>query len=302
MKYFDNALRKISRVPSKKTIGWLAFLFFSLIYASTKFSTDYPTLFLGSFFGRIIVFAAKVGILAFLVAGIYWLFKRKRMPNIGYSVFIIALFLMAMSVISAISEVWFPSEDLQSIDTQSKNPVYLEKMESFAQTVKEKERKIKNDYIQNLKEIDWENLLSPTRLASDPDLTETNSMMDDARSATDQYIRQTIEYFIWVDKEAASLELGSLKEPFLASFQERLKSTMPLVKRNLDIEWQVMEVTGELISLLNDPTDLWEVSDGMILFSSDEDLEEFNQGMTEVNKLGEEQTTIINVLRQSIKD
>lgn len=311
-----------------KLLLWVLVAIAAFLYAAVKGYSASTAEGLGFLLGTFLGALVFPGIIVFLVAGIYWLVRRKRMPGITPVILVFAVLLLTAllslevqqsihrkpppGVVDSIGEV-IGGRELRGFDDDgylTKDDVQLETesqfegdwglIEQFIRRVNEQDRKNSNSYLERLQAIGFdESFLEPERLFNDPGLEMTQEILAKAKLEVDVYMQQSASLNDWILAEAELLEFSSeqTRADFLQGIGRTRKETLDLHSRALELEAEIVSSMGNVVQALKSAGSDWWEEDGQLYFTYDEDIEAYNGAIDEMNQIIEEQEFVNSQLR-----
>jgi hypothetical protein len=275
---------------------------------------------------------AFAGILVLISAGVYWLFKRKRMPNLNTTLWVLLVVLLVLGILgkpqlvglisqsdkssmskavenitqiaSTLDDERFDSEGYlieskTSISSETEASGTWGEIESFFRAYLEKERKLSNAYVRALDDLAWESLLDYERLRNDRDLAQSKLIVAQAKRAVALYSQRELNHINSLQPGVEQINFGSEKEreEFLNGFNKTYPQTKSNSIQVIQYEQDIVDITGQLISFLDQTQGSWQEEDGNLYFDSDENIAKYNTIFGDLELVIERQNSLILKMR-----
>jgi len=300
----------------------------ALLSAAFSGANIISSLGIASAIGALIAALVIAVVITLLVAGVYWMFKRKRMPNIHTTVWVLCVILLTLGIfgnlqktvstaqqvdqnasnaIENISQIanrlddekfdedGYMREAETKIETQTKTAGIWGEIEKFYRTNTEQDRKLNNTYIRSLDALDWDNLLDVERLVNDTDLTQSRNTVSQAKRELELHSRRYTAFLDSIQGKASKIDLGSIdeNEGFAKEVAENLEFTKSQTKEMFSFEKEILELIEQLILFLYHSQGGWWIEDGQLVFETDEQVDVYNGFIEEVQSVTEKQQNFV---------
>lgn len=267
-------------------------------------------------------FAFRVGYnlpIAILVAGaLHLVFRRREPASAGWiAFFAIRAALVASTTISADRQranlttavveidrtITAAQRTVATTSVNAVNPAPLPtapvaageagQVEMVIKTIMNRMLAQRRDYELELEAIGWSAVLEAHRLRKDVTLTESKTMLRQARDIVSRYRDRTDDVFREIRAEIDRSGLSpSTKRSMLAGFDKTAAHGKAQTKEVWSLEEQALGRFENIVNLLAANRRSWQVEGGQILFNRQSDLDLFNTYLSQINELVERQQAI----------
>lgn len=237
-------------------------------------------------YGAGLILAAGLVVLGIVDRIMFRLSGRKRGLPGGYMIAgAFALVVIGVAVGASFQSVASNQAAEHSAKTSATLDQFLRDIETTGNTTRE-------EYLNELAAVGWNNLMDAERLATDRDLTQTEKILADGSLLVGKYAQRTRGNLEKVPMLLQQLDVPeAAKTEFLAGWQPGYPAMLAKVNKVWDIEGQVVEQFRAVARLLRDGGK-WEIVNGQIQFEQQEDLNSFNEIMANIQRSVMEQQQI----------
>jgi len=147
--------------------------------------------------------------------------------------------------------------------------------------------KARNDYLSELDDIGWNDVLDPDRLQADADMTESRRLSGQARDAMARAETNSVAALAALPGliEAAPLSAAN-KRDMLKGYRRSSERGLADMRGSFALESQTLDQFEGMVELLDRVE--WGVEESQIVFYSDADVETFNGYFNRINTLSAE--------------
>lgn len=165
----------------------------------------------------------------------------------------------------------------------------------------ERGRSLSDSYQNDLKSIGWQSLLDPTRLKNDVGLAATRTMIREARHTFEDYRGKMATFLDSMMGRARQLDAAGVLEPGVLKGVEagRVRYNQRIDDATRLEEKKISEFEG-ICALLSSGRN-WQVVDGKIRFSDDEDLRRYNSHIHAIQEDARQQQEISRSIQEDAK-
>jgi hypothetical protein len=160
------------------------------------------------------------------------------------------------------------------------------RMEATVKTMLNRSAAARREYELELNAIGWSDVLSGKRLQRDSALSESRTMLRQARTVVAKYSGRTNELFeeLRRDIETADLNPAS-KRSMLEGFDKSTDQHKEKAAELWPLEQQVLAQFENIFNLLSARRAAWQVQNDQVLFNAQADLDLFNSYLAKVSQL-----------------
>ena len=165
----------------------------------------------------------------------------------------------------------------------------------------------RRDYELELDAIGWSTILDPSRLAGDTTMVGSRTLLKQARTIVAKYRARTDLIFEQSRREIEDADLpANMRQSMLNGFLSSSAKGKERASLNWDMEAQVLVEMEKVVDLLSARRGSWEISDGQLLFASQEDIDRFNASIDRVKSLVDQQQRMqqngFEILQREVKN
>lgn len=180
-------------------------------------------------------------------------------------------------------------------------------MQQFVADMANQSAALTNDYVLDLQSIGLWELLEEERLRSDPTFKKSWYIIAQARSLIDIYETRGLETVMAAKDRIKSLDLSDAdKKAVEDGFIRGVEGSADFREKMWGLERLTLDEFEKVIDLLAEDPQSWEIDEGQFLFESDQQIDRFNEHMTNIDKFVAEQTKLqelqIRKQRQKIEE
>jgi len=187
---------------------------------------------------------------------------------------------------------------IESIDTTPKTKGEFGELERFAKTLLNKKVSLQNDYLLELKKIEWERVLDTDRIIQDKNLAESKMMIQKAYDITRNYKAKTYALLDDAQAEIGNLNISKDKrDEFLRGFNIGVEKQRLQSDAIWNLENKIISGIENIVLLLSAKQGAWVIQNGQILFSDQTDLNAYNFYIAAIKEHAAKQQVI---MKQSI--
>jgi len=149
---------------------------------------------------------------------------------------------------------------------------------------------LQEDYKAALLQIRWNTILDPSRLQHDDGLAKSRNMLQQASDIVREYHSKNDQ--LLVDERAAINNLkvsANVREAMRRGFDKNAKAGRQQIDDMWDIQSRILSKFGKIIDLLDSRRGTWHIAGKHIIFSKQNDLDEFNNYLHSVRALTAEE-------------
>lgn len=161
----------------------------------------------------------------------------------------------------------------------------------------------RQEYVRELEAIRWNEILKASRITEDPTFAESHTILKRAREII---ARQKEKSDLLLDQTRERIKVldvpSDYKKGMLDGFDKVYAETK---QQNADLWTLEGEIVGEIemvIQLLSERKDAWRILDGAIQFDKLADANDFNTHLSNIERLGDQQTVIQNKRMESANE
>lgn len=153
----------------------------------------------------------------------------------------------------------------------------------------------RRDYEMELYAIGWDKILDTERIGKDTGLTESKTLIRQARDIVSKYRGRTDELFSNVrrDIETSGLKSESLRDA-LAGFDSSAAQGKARTFELWSLEEQILSQVENIFTLLGTKRNSWQIQQGQILFNNQGDLDLFNSYLARIGEITAQQQALQN--------
>lgn len=167
------------------------------------------------------------------------------------------------------------------------------KMEETAKTMLNRSATERREYELELNAIGWSDVLNGKRLQRDSALSESRTMLRQARDIVAKYSGRTNELFVQLRRDIETSDLSpASKRSMLEGFDKSTDQHKARVAELWLLEQQVLTQFENILNLLSARRNSWQVQNDQLLFNAQADLDLFNSYLAKVGQLVAKQEQI----------
>jgi hypothetical protein len=194
---------------------------------------------------------------------------------------------------SSVDKEGFPKKIDKHIDTTPKSMGEFGEFERFVKEMLNGLADQRNSYLEELKRIGWEKLLDAGRLKSDPSLSQSRQMIQEAKDAI---ANQKIKQDIFLKQTRAKLaEINveeSAKAKIIKGFDSGLSQSRKQLEESWDLEQKIVLEAEEIINMLAEKRGSWVLEKDTLIFSKQAELDNYNAHLAAINAISAKQIEI----------
>lgn len=168
----------------------------------------------------------------------------------------------------------------------------LGELERFLKELIDRQVALRNDYLLDIDAIGWSAIFDAKRIKNDVMLTESNMMVEKAKTIVDKYESKSRDVINGARANINALNVSnSTKQEFLVGFEKGIGES----RKNMDEQWKLERqvlLQFENVFLFLTKQKNWAVEGDQILFSNKDDLAKFNSYVVTIQRLTQQQQQI----------
>lgn len=177
-------------------------------------------------------------------------------------------------------------ERIESIDTSPKSKGTAGEVEKFMKECMNQAVFQNNQYLAELDEIGWNRILDPEHLARDTSLAKSKVTIRKAKELVDKYTEQMNLLLAKARNDINALNLSAIektkaKQAFERGMQESSQTRNQIWQLERELVWKF----GEIIDFLYRDYGNWSVSDGQLIFGTDDTVAAYNLYLGSIKNL-----------------
>jgi len=180
-----------------------------------------------------------------------------------------------------------------SIDAVSKSNKLFSEVDRWINENTNRLYTLRKDYFYVVDKIGWNNILSPVRIQNDKELAESRNVIKRAKETVDRY---ALLFDKWFDDSFSGIDNMKIDESYKIELKKGYKDSADITRSMIKRFWQlelncVLEVEKG-IDYLSENRDSWLISNNQIHFMNENDLNAYNEYLSNVQKYVKEQELI----------
>lgn len=177
------------------------------------------------------------------------------------------------------------------------------KIEIFLKTMVNRVLSQHREYELELEAIGWSNILDGSRLKNDSTLTESRTMIQQAKDIVTKYQLRTDKLYAQMRRDIETSDMSAeSKRSMLTGFDEKLSQGKSQAAELWSLEEQVLGQIENVFNLLSARRGGWQIQDGRVMFQRQADLELFNSYIEKVQAIVIKQKQVQSAAFQEAKD
>lgn len=158
---------------------------------------------------------------------------------------------------------------------------------------------LRNNYIKELQDIGWFEILNPERLKKDVDLKNSKDMVNKITEAFDNYSNQMLMTMSVMVASVKDLDIDEFAKENVLKGIDKANKNGSKIEMSLSLEKESINEVAELINFLDAKPDAWVVEDSQLKFYKEADLKEFNSHLLAIEQINQKKKEFVE---QSIKN
>ena len=149
---------------------------------------------------------------------------------------------------------------------------------------------LQKDYKTALLQIRWNTILDPSRLQHDANFVESRHMLRQASDIVRTYHAKNDQLLVSERAGISNLNISAnLKEAMRRGFDKNIRTGRQRIDTAWDIQSRILLQFGKIIDLLDSKHGTWRIEGKHIMFSKQNDLDEFNNYLHSIQTLTAEE-------------
>jgi len=187
----------------------------------------------------------------------------------------------------------FPTTIEEQIDTAPTAAGEYGQLERLMKQHFQRMAQHQNNYLKGLEAIGWNGILDAQRILDDETFEQSRAIIQQAKELIAEYREKTyaLNDLLRIDVQSMNASAG-MKREFLKGFDEERKTSEKQIDEIYELEGNIVGEIEKMINLLAEDTDAWSVENDMLLFETDERLEQYNNHMQAIQVIMNRQLEI----------